>query len=55
MAQNKNEVVVVKSEVLGVASGNVVLPEFNAINLGEEPRRLKIAVRKAKDQSENLH
>ena len=51
MAQNKNEVVVVKSEVLGVASGNVVLPEFNAINLGEEPRRLKIAVRKAKTAS----
>ena len=51
MTQNKNEVVVVKSEVLGVASGNVVLPEFNAINLGEEPRRLKIAVRKAKTAS----
>lgn len=48
MAQNKNEVVVVKSEVLGVSKGNVVLPEFNAINLGEEPRRLKIKVRNAK-------
>ena len=48
MSNNKNEVVVVKSEVLGVASCNVELPEFNAIKLGEEPRRLKIAVRKAK-------
>lgn len=51
MAQNKNEVVVVKSEVLGVASGNVELPEFNSINLGEEPRRLKVTVRKGKTKS----
>lgn len=54
MAQNKNEVVVVKSEVLGVESSNVAVPEFNAINLGEEPRRLKIAVRKAKTPAGKL-
>ena len=51
MAQNKNEVVVVKSEVLGVGSGNVVLPDFNTVNLGEEPRRLKVTVRKGKTKS----
>lgn len=47
MAQN-NEVVVVKSNVLGAVSGNVVVPDFNSINLGEEPRKLKIKVRKGK-------
>lgn len=47
--QNKNnEVVVVKSNVLGVSKGNVVLPDFKEINLGEEPRKLKIKVKKAK-------
>lgn len=51
MAQNKNEVVVVKSEVLGVGSGNVVLPDFTTVNLGEEPRRLKVTVRKGKTKS----
>ena len=54
MTQNKNEVVVVKSEVLGVVSGNVELPDFNAVNLGEEPRRLKVAVRKGKTESGKL-
>ena len=54
MSNNKNEVIVVKSEVLGVASGNVELPEFNAIKLGEEPRRLKVAVRKGKTASGTL-
>lgn len=51
MTQNKNEVVVVKSEVLGVGSGNVELPDFNSVNLGEEPRRLKVTVRKGKTKS----
>lgn len=45
MAQNE---IAVKSEVMAVASGNVVLPDFNETNLAEEPRRLKIRVRKGK-------
>jgi hypothetical protein len=48
MAQKNNNLVVVKSDVLSVSKGNVELPEFKSINLGEEPRRLKVAVRKGK-------
>lgn len=54
MSQNKNEVVVVKSNVLSVESKDVQIPDFNNVNIGEEPRRLKINVRKAKKPSGEL-
>lgn len=44
----KNEIKVVNSNVYGVTSSNVVVPDFKAINLGEEPRRLKIKVVRGK-------
>lgn len=44
----KQELVIAKSEVLSVESKAVTVPDFNNINLGEEPRRLKVKVRKAK-------
>lgn len=47
--QNKNnEVVVVKSNVLSVSSCNVEIPNFKEIDLGNEPRRLKIKVTNGK-------
>lgn len=49
-----NEVIVAKSEVLSVNSRKVDLPDFNQINLGEEPRRLKIKVTKGKKKDGNL-
>ena len=48
MAQKNNEVVVAKSNVLSVASCNVELPNFKEIDLGNEPRRLKIKVTNGK-------
>ena len=42
----KNEIV--KSEVLGVATGNVVVPDFHGVDLGNEPRRLRIKCRTGK-------
>lgn len=48
MAQKNNEVVVAKSNVLSVASCNVELPNFKQIDLGNEPRRLKIKVTNGK-------
>ena len=47
--QNKNnEVVVVKSNVLSVSSCTVEIPNFKEIDLGNEPRRLKIKVTNGK-------
>ena len=40
---NKNEVAVVRSEVMGVESRNISIPDFKGVNLGDEPRRLKIS------------
>ena len=39
-----NEVIIKKSNSLSVESGNIGLPNFKEINLGEEPRKLKIKV-----------
>ena len=49
-----NDVIVAKSEVLSVNSRKVDLPDFKQINLGEEPRRLKIKVTKGKKKDGNL-
>ena len=54
MTQIKNEIQVVKSNVLSIESKNVNIPDFNNINIGDEPRRLKINVRKAKKPNGEL-
>ena len=51
MSQNKNEVVVVKSNVLSVSSGKITLPDFENVDLGNEPRRLRIKCRPGKTAS----
>lgn len=43
-----NEVIIKKSNVLSVESSNVVLPDFKQIDLGNEPRKLKIKVTNGK-------
>lgn len=45
----KNELA--KVTVMGVSKGNIVVPDFNDTNLGEEPRRLKIKCRTGKTAS----
>lgn len=43
-----NEVIVKKSNVLSVESSNIQLPDFKQIDLGNEPRKLKIKVTNGK-------
>ena len=43
-----NEVIIKKSNVLSVESSNIVLPDFKQIDLGNEPRKLKIKVTNGK-------
>ena len=43
-----NEVIIKKSNVLSVVSSNVELPNFKQIDLGNEPRKLKIKVTNGK-------
>ena len=43
-----NEVIIKKSNVLSVESSNVQLPDFKQIDLGNEPRKLKIKVTNGK-------
>ena len=39
-----NEVIVKKNSAVGIVSTNMELPNFKEVNLGDEPRRLKIRV-----------
>lgn len=43
-----NEVIIKKSNVLSVESSNIQLPDFKQIDLGDEPRKLKIKVTNGK-------
>ena len=43
-----NEVIIKKSNVLSVESSNIQLPDFKQIDLGNEPRKLKIKVTNGK-------
>ena len=45
----KNEIV--RSDVLSVSKGRIELPDFTNINLGDEPRRLRIKCRTGKTAS----
>lgn len=49
MAQN--EVQIIKNNVVSAEKGNVVLPDFSGMNLGDEPRRLRIKVTKGKKET----
>lgn len=43
-----NEVIVKKNEAVGIVSTNMELPNFKELNLGDEPRKLKIRVENGK-------
>ena len=48
----KNEIV--RSDVLSVSSGKIILPDFSNVDLGNEPRRLRIKCRTGKTASGKL-
>ena len=48
----KNEIV--RSDVLSVSSGKIALPDFSNVDLGNEPRRLRIKCRTGKTASGKL-
>ena len=48
----KNEIV--RSDVLSVSSGKITLPDFENVDLGNEPRRLRIKCRTGKTASGKL-